>query len=384
MTAEVTVFAMTNSRSPRSLRTSRSALRAAGLGLLLSLFGCGGGGGSTSTAPLTPSVTLTATPSQVAPGGTATLTWSSRNVSSVTASNFNATAVSGTVQVGPLNATTDYTITCGGPNGSATAHATVVVKSGTVTSIPTGVLLYSLQNTDGTSTLLYQPVSGGSPVTVGTYPAGVSVLATNAAGTRLVVAEPASGSSGKQVVAVTDLDGVSNAVSDTSFTATQVNDACLSSNGDLVVAHSNGLYYISPSGVGLTGFGGIPSQSVTVSPDGLTSVYCLTNRIEQGSVPSNSSTTTIISGKALSWVRYSVDGSKLTFADSNAIYTANRDGSNKQQIESVGTFPTFDNTGTRILYSRVGDGIYIHDLNANTDTKLASISGTWNGRIFWH
>jgi len=363
--------------------------RFVGPGLLIAALalavGCGGGNsstGSTGITTLTPSVKLTANPTSVAAGDSAILTWTSSNVSSVQSSTFGASAISGHVTVGPLSETTSYSITCTGPNGSATGRATISVTN--VTSIPTGVLLYSIQNASGTSTLFYQRAIGGNPVTVGTYSAGVTVLGTNATGTRLILAEPVGGTSTNQKVVITDLDGMSHPVSDASFTTTQVNDACFSASGDLIVAHANGLYYISPSGAGLTGFGGIPSQSCSVSPDGLTSAYCLTNRIEEGSVPSNASHSTLVDNGAYSWVRFSADGSKLTFVDSNAIYTINADGSNRRQIDATGTHPTFDNSGSTVYFSRARDGIYSVNLATGSESKLASIAGTWDGRILWH
>ena len=73
-------------------------------------------------APATPAVTLTADPASITPGSTATLTWSSQNVSSCTASGgwSGSRATSGQQTVGPLTSTTIYTLTCGSVSRSVT------------------------------------------------------------------------------------------------------------------------------------------------------------------------------------------------------------------------------------------------------------------------
>ena len=83
----------------------------------------------------TPSVTINANPSAIAPGETATLTWDSSNVDSCTASgDWNGVqALMGTASTGVLNIanTYTYTLTCSGANGSASDSATVTVAVNT-------------------------------------------------------------------------------------------------------------------------------------------------------------------------------------------------------------------------------------------------------------
>jgi hypothetical protein len=76
-----------------------------------------------------PTVTLSANPSSVASGGTSTLTWSSTNATSCTASNgwSGTKAVSGTQSTGTLTASKTYSLMCTGTGGSASANATVTV-----------------------------------------------------------------------------------------------------------------------------------------------------------------------------------------------------------------------------------------------------------------
>lgn len=107
------------------------------------LTACGGGGSDPPPPPPapTPTATLTANPTTVSPSGMVTLTWSSTDAVSCTSSNgwTGPRATAGTAQVGPIAATTTFTLTC----GTATANATVTVSAPpatvTLTANPTTV-----------------------------------------------------------------------------------------------------------------------------------------------------------------------------------------------------------------------------------------------------
>lgn len=73
-----------------------------------------------------PTVTLTASPLEIERGSTATLSWSSKDASTVVSSNFGAKKVSGSTKVSPSETTT-YAITVSGPGGQASAQVTVTV-----------------------------------------------------------------------------------------------------------------------------------------------------------------------------------------------------------------------------------------------------------------
>ena len=75
----------------------------------------------------TPTVSLTANPTNVAYNGQTTLTWSSTNATSCSANWTSSTATNGTATKTNLTTSTTYTITCTGTNGSAQASATVTV-----------------------------------------------------------------------------------------------------------------------------------------------------------------------------------------------------------------------------------------------------------------
>jgi len=75
------------------------------------------------------SVSLTANQARVASGASATLSWSSQNATSCTASGdwSGNRATSGQAQVGPLESNQTYSLTCQGPSGNAVALASIDV-----------------------------------------------------------------------------------------------------------------------------------------------------------------------------------------------------------------------------------------------------------------
>lgn len=95
----------------------------------------GGGAPSTGTPP---TVTVSANPNSVSAGGTATLSWSSLDATSCSAGGAwsGTKAVSGSASVGPLNATSTFSLSCSGSGGTTTQSATVqVVTSGPTISL---------------------------------------------------------------------------------------------------------------------------------------------------------------------------------------------------------------------------------------------------------
>jgi hypothetical protein len=105
-----------------------------------------------------PTVTLGANPSTIAPSGTSTLTWSSTDATTCTASNgwSGTRSTSGTLQVSPAN-TTIYTLTCTGSGGSASQSTTVTVSSGgpsvTLTANPSTIVTGHASTLSWTSSL---------------------------------------------------------------------------------------------------------------------------------------------------------------------------------------------------------------------------------------
>lgn len=88
------------------------------------------------TPAAAPTLTLTASPTSVTADGTSTLTWSSTNVTSCTASGgwTGSEPVSGTATTSPIVSDTTFTLTCAGPGGNVSQSVTVDV---TATTTPT-------------------------------------------------------------------------------------------------------------------------------------------------------------------------------------------------------------------------------------------------------
>jgi phospholipase C len=112
---------------------------------LLVVNGCGSGTAAPAgPKPVGPTVTITASPTQVGAGGSTTLTVVASNATTVVvtdnvdSNSYTLSATGGTQKVTPT-ATTIYTATATGPGGSTTATATVTVSggggSGSVTSV---------------------------------------------------------------------------------------------------------------------------------------------------------------------------------------------------------------------------------------------------------
>jgi hypothetical protein len=81
-----------------------------------------------------PDLSLQAQPEQVAVNGSSTLTWSTQDASSCTASGgwSGSRAVSGSFNTGPLSRTTSYSLSCTGPSGNALASVTIEVLDKTL------------------------------------------------------------------------------------------------------------------------------------------------------------------------------------------------------------------------------------------------------------
>jgi hypothetical protein len=142
------------------------------------LAACGGGGGGGSgPAPApppapAPTVFFSALPGDVASGSTATLTWSSTNASSCTASGgwTGTEPTSGTATSPALTATTTYTLTCTGSGGTAAQSATVILEGSVPPDAPVSI---EAATGDGSITVTWQSQTGtyfqGNVVTSNVY-----------------------------------------------------------------------------------------------------------------------------------------------------------------------------------------------------------------------
>lgn len=115
-------------------RLARLATMLAGFAVLAACGGGGGGGlgdggGGGGGSNPAPTVSLSASLNSIASGQTVTLTWSSSNATSCTASGgwSGARATSGTEATPALTAATTFTLTCTGSGGSSSASTTVSI-----------------------------------------------------------------------------------------------------------------------------------------------------------------------------------------------------------------------------------------------------------------
>jgi hypothetical protein len=117
---------------------------------------CTGPGGSSSQSTtvtvgaLSPAVTVQANPSTVVSGGVSTLTWTSQNATSCSASGAwsGARSLGGSQSIGPITGNSTYALTCTGKGGSASQNVIVTVTPA-ITGSATLTWTAPSQNTDG-------------------------------------------------------------------------------------------------------------------------------------------------------------------------------------------------------------------------------------------
>ena len=145
--------------------------------VLLCAFGlvaCGGAGtgsvGGTLGPPAAPSVSLSAAPSTVTPGGSTLLTWSSNNAATCSATGAwsGAKALSGSQAINSIVAASTYSLTCSG-GGSSTTRSTTVNVTGAAGTGVNGTVDSSLLNRHQESANLVHVFAGfnstvGNPV----------------------------------------------------------------------------------------------------------------------------------------------------------------------------------------------------------------------------
>ena len=187
----------------------------------------------TVTAPAAPTVTISVAPTSITVGQSATLTWSSTNATSCTASNAwtGSEAVSGTMSETPTAAgTLSYVLTCTGAGGTAHATATLTVTSPlptvTITVAPTSITVGQSATVTWSSTNATTCTASGSwtgneatsgtlsvtPSAAGT--ASYALACTGAGGTAngtatLTVAAPSSGKGGGGALGLWELVALS-------------------------------------------------------------------------------------------------------------------------------------------------------------------------------
>ena len=202
-----------------SSSVDRRVLRFVLLGTSLLLVACGSRVNSAKNGQ-SPTASLTVAPTALLSGSSSTITWSSTNATSCTASGgwSGTKATSGSQSTGPLTATTTYSLSCTGTGGtSSVAAATVTITSTGVNVSPTTAALASSQTQQFTATVVgggtaswtVDGVAGGNSAVGLISPTGLYTAGT-AAGTHTVVASSVAAptQTASATVAVTDLTGV--------------------------------------------------------------------------------------------------------------------------------------------------------------------------------
>jgi hypothetical protein len=147
-----------------------------------------------------PTVALSASPTSVTSGQSSTLTWTSTNASSCSASGAwsGTEPTSGSLSTGALNQNSTYTLTCTGTGGSAIASATVTVSTTTSGGTPgIGVLAYGgnlkyVLNLNGYSMVIGSSYSSDSPLLQSTAGRGLTYFAGSDVNTTYSTGVPSS------------------------------------------------------------------------------------------------------------------------------------------------------------------------------------------------
>jgi hypothetical protein len=278
-------------------------------------------------------VTLTANPPSVTAGGTTTLTWTSTNAASCTASGgwSGAQPTSGSQLTAAATTGTSYSLTCTGPGGASTPAAVTVAVVAVVPPVATAALTATPQSVavGGTSTLTWtstnatscaasggwsgaQPSSGSQLTAAVTASTSYSLTCTGPGGT----SAPAAVTVGVVPAATVSLTanpqsvGVGGATTLT-WTSTNATSCAASGGWSGAEATSGSLHTGALSAnatyslvcAGLGGSSGTVSTTVTVGASGAPSISPHSAAITQSQTLQL--TATVPAGAAITWT---VDG----------------------------------------------------------------------------
>ncbi|MES2220893.1 MAG: alkaline phosphatase family protein [Acidobacteriota bacterium] len=246
------------------------------------LSGCRGVGLLPAQPPVVPTATITASPATVAPGSSATLSWTTAYASTVTIDNgIGAVPLSGSMPVAP-SATTQYTLTATSVNGTATSIATVTVKT-----LPPTVKFSAAPNSimPGNSATLTWSTTNATTVTIdhgiGTVAASGSTTVSPTSTTTYTLTATGSGGTVTATANVTVQQIMPTArltASPSTITAGQTSTLTWSTTGATTVSINQGIGVVSASGstvvsptdttlytLTATGIGGTATASTTVT-----------------------------------------------------------------------------------------------------------------------
>lgn len=246
------------------------------------MSGCRGAGLLPAMPPVVPTATLTASPATVAPGSSATLSWTTAYASTVTINNgIGVVASSGSMPVSP-SSTTEYTLTATSVNGTATSAATVTVHANPptakLTAAPTSItvgnsstLTWSTTNAtsvsidNGIGTVADSGSTTVSPATTTTY----TLTATGSGGTVTATATVTV----QKMMPTATLSASPSSITagqTSTLTWTTTNATTVSINQGIGIVSASGTTVVSPTNttqytLTATGSGGTATASTTVT-----------------------------------------------------------------------------------------------------------------------
>jgi OmpA family protein/K319-like protein len=318
--------------SPTAVTTTFVAASAQAYTFLLTVKDSLGGQGTarvsiTTTAANKPSIeAFLASPSQIQPGQSSTLSWNVTNATAVTITGLGNVSLAGSQSVQPAQTTT-YTLTATNANGSSTATATVTVGTPQISLVycyasPTNIIA-------GESATLYYQSQNATSVTiapsVGNQGLGGTVVVTPTQSTTYTItATGAGGTTSSCNIGVTVAPGqlpriVQFSAAPMSITAGQ--------SSTLVWAVDNSTSVsISPAIGNVTAAG---TQTVTPSA---TTVYTLTATNPTGSI--NAQATVTVTGAAPTITSFTATPATVTSGGASVLACA---ATNATSINIAGT-----------------------------------------------
>jgi len=367
------------------------------------------GGG---TPPPVPTANVSASPSTIDEGQSATLSWSSTDANSCSASWTGSSATSGSQSVSPT-VTTTYSLSCNGDGGSANDSVTVTVNT-TPAPVPTASISASPSTIDEGQSATLSWISTdanscsaswtGSSATSGSQSVSPTVTTTysiscngdggsaNDSVTVIVNAAPEPVPTTSVSASPSTIDEGQSAT--LSWNSTDANSCSASWTGS---SATSGSQSVSPTvtttySISCNGDGGSANDSVTVivnaapEPVPTTSVSASPSTIDQGQSATLSWNSTDANSCSASWTGSSAtSGSQSVSPATTTTYSISCDGDGGSASDSVtvtvneppvGIEPTvsLSSNSTRL---RRGDSITLSW--SSTDATSCTASGDWSG-----
>jgi phospholipase C len=337
------------------------------------LSGCRGAGLLPAQTPPVPTAAITASPATVAPGKTATLSWSTAYASTVTINNgIGVVAFSGSMPVTPAT-TTDYTITATSVNGTATSAATVTVQStpptAKLTAAPptimvgnSATLTWSTTNADtvtidnGIGTVAASGSTTVSPMTTTTY----TLTATGSGGTVTATA----------TVTVQELTPTAKiSASPTTIKAGETSELTWTTSNATTVSIDQGIGIVSPSGTTTVSPTNTTQYTLTATGTGGTATAATTVTVQAIGTTNSPITNLII----LMMQNHSMDNLFGTFPGANGL---NASLPSYHQVDAAGNTvsptPLTSLTVTDLAHS---EPVYSASWNNGAMDKFAFVEG---------